>query len=80
MLCLTEISAGNYQVASPQPTEYTTCTYVLAQQTDIGINAWALTPEQGFQIATAIGICWAFGYAFRAVGQFLKPKSSLEGE
>jgi len=80
MLCLSQIDGNTFQVASPQPTEYTSCTYVLAQPSDLGINAWALTPDEGYQIATAIAICWAAGYASRVVGQFLKPNQSLEGE
>ncbi len=75
MQCLTDNGAGMYQLADPQPTEYTTCTYVLAQQPDIAINAWALTASQGLQIATAIAICWAAAFAFRVIGQFLNQSS-----
>lgn len=78
MQCLTDMG-GSFVLSTPQPTEFTTCLYVLAQPQDLVINAWALTTTQGLQIAAAIGICWATGLAFRLLGQFLN-QSSNQGE
>lgn len=38
MQCLTETSAGVFQVTSPQPTQYTTCTSILATPAEIAVN------------------------------------------
>lgn len=76
MLCLSQIDSTNFQVASPQPTEYTSCLYVLAQPQDLTFNAWALDVTQGSQIALAIAVCWAIGWAFRAAISLLKPNES----
>jgi hypothetical protein len=78
--CLTSNGNGDFIIASPQPTEYTTCVYVLAQPSDIANNAWALTAEQGSQLSITIGICWATAYAFRVVGQILNRSSLNESE
>jgi hypothetical protein len=75
MQCLTDTGTG-FVLTSPQPTDYTTCTYLLVQQPDIAVNAWALTTSQGTQIALAIAICWAIGWAFRAAISLLKPNES----
>jgi hypothetical protein len=76
MICLVQVSASVYEVAATQPATYKECIHVLATSSDLAINAWALTASQGFQIAIAIGVCWATGFAFRAIGQFLKSSSN----
>lgn len=72
MQCLTQIDASNFQVQIPQPTEYTICTYVLAQQPDISVNSYALTVSQGNEIAVAIALLWATGYLFRVASILLQ--------
>jgi hypothetical protein len=73
MDCLVMTSAGVYQLASPQPAEYTSCMYVLAQPDQVTANAWwALTVNQGTEIATAIAILWAIGCTYRVLINFLK--------
>lgn len=80
MQCLTNKGGGKYELTNPQPDSYTTCISVLASPSDLGINSWALTPAQGLQIATAIGILWTTAYTFRVIGQFLSNRSSNSNE
>ena len=75
MQCLDAPWNGLYEVANPQPAEYSSCMYILATPQDIAINQYALTAAQGLQIATAIGILWATAYAFRVIGQYLQSLS-----
>lgn len=79
MQCLTQAALGGYVISSPQPTQYTTCTYILAQPTDLAFSAWSLTATQGSQISLAIGLCWATAYAFRVLGQYLNQPTN-QGE
>lgn len=74
--CLTDIGAGQYQVTSPQPTDITSCVYVIAQPQELTSGAWSLTVEQGQQIAAAIALLWAIGAVFRAVISQLKSKGN----
>lgn len=82
MICLETKTAnsglGSVQVFSPvdpQPTDYTTCTYVL--QSGNEINAWPpLTISEGATIALAVGACWATAFAFRVLGQFLNSNNN----
>jgi hypothetical protein len=80
MQCLTDIGAGNFTITSPQPTDYTTCTYILAQQPDIATNAWALTAAQGAQLSIAIGSLLAVGAVIRVLASFLKPNDGDSNE
>jgi len=75
MLCLTQTSSDTFQVMAAQPDTYTSCMHILASASDISVLV-PLTATQGLQIATAIGVCWATGFAFRVLGQFLNHKSN----
>jgi len=79
MLCLTQTASDTFQVMATQPETYTSCMHILASASDISVLV-PLTAIQGLQVATAIGICWATGFAFRALGQFLNHKTSNESE
>jgi len=75
MLCLTQTASDTFQVMATQPDTYTSCMHILASASDISVLV-PLTAAQGLQIATAIALCWATGFAFRAIGQFLNQKSN----
>lgn len=76
MVCL-EYTQTGFVVIEPQPTNYTTCTYVL--QSGNEINAWPpLGISEGTTIALAIGVCWAAAYSFRVLGQFLRSNSNTQ--
>jgi hypothetical protein len=78
MICLTNTGSG-FVLMEPQPTDYTTCTYIL--QSGNEISAWhPLSINDGAQIAVAIGACWAAGYAFRVLGQYLRSETQKQGE
>jgi len=78
--CLTDIGAGQYQIASPQPTEISDCVYLIAQPQELTAGAWSLTVEQGQQIAFSIALLWAIGAVFRIVISLLKQKETHHEE
>ena len=78
--CLTDIGAGQYQIASPQPTEISDCVYLIAQPQELTAGAWSLTVEQGQQLAAAIALLWAIGAVFRVLISLLKQKESQHEE
>ncbi|ACT52156.1 hypothetical protein [Methylovorus glucosotrophus] len=78
--CLTDIGAGQYQIASPQPTEISECVYLIAQPKELTAGAWSLTVEQGQQLAAAIALLWAIGAVFRVLISLLKQKESQHEE
>lgn len=80
MQCLTDMGAGVYSVAYPQPTEIFSCVHVLAQPSDVTVHAWALTVQQGSEIAMAIAILWAIAAAFRVVISLLKSNEGNQNE
>lgn len=75
MLCLTQTASDTFQVMATQPDTYTSCMHILASASDISVLV-PLTATQGLQIATSIGVCWAAGFAFRVLGQFLNQKTN----
>jgi len=76
MQCLTDLGAGVYQVANPQPTEYTSCVYVLAQPEELTAQAWTLPVSGAQEIVAAIALLWGIGAVFRAVISQLRSKGS----
>jgi hypothetical protein len=78
MICLNDMGTG-FVAMNPQPTDYTTCTYVL--QSGNEITVWQkLSINDGVTIALSIGACWAAAFAFRVLGQFLRSESQNQGE
>lgn len=76
MLCLQTVyvnsglgTVQSFTPIDPQPTDYTTCTYILQAGNEISI--WPpLTASDGLTISLAVGAVWATAYAFRVLGQF----------
>jgi hypothetical protein len=66
MQCLTEVTAGNFQVTSPQPAMYTECTAILVTPTELSQDIFNLSPEQGASISLAILAVWAVGFTIRS--------------
>jgi len=65
MQCLTDLGGGSFAVTSPQPTEYTTCVYVLASPTDFNSQIFNITAVEGLQLSAAIVAVWAIGFVVR---------------
>lgn len=75
MQCLTDTGSG-FVVTNPQPVEYTSCTFILVNPTEISSEIFNLTAEQGSQIGTAIILVWAIAFAYRAAIHALKSDES----
>lgn len=65
MFCLEQVEGG-FVVADPQPVEISGCTFLLVQPSELPPSALNLTVEEGAQIAGAIAVVWAIGFAARA--------------
>lgn len=75
-LCLTQTADG-FQVANPQPTQYTTCTHLVASPNELASN-FQLSANDGLQIAMSIIAVWGVGFAFRAIATYLKQGNENE--
>lgn len=80
MLCLTDNGNGSYSVSDPQPTDINSCVYVIAQPIEVQPAIWALTVEQGTQLAIAILSLWAVAWIWHAASQALDTWSSNNHE
>jgi len=65
MQCLTDLGAGQFSLSSPQPTEYTACTYVLVQPSELQPQIFNLSVADGLQLSAAIVAVWAIGFGTR---------------
>ena len=80
MQCLTDNGGGNFTIAAPQPTEYATCTYVIASPSEVTANAFALSVNDGSLVAVAIGTLWAIAAIIRIAISLLKPNEGASNE
>lgn len=71
MLCLEQVGGG-FIVADPQPVEIMGCTYLIVQPSELPPSPFQLTPAEGAQIAGAIAVVWAIGFAARAAVYAIK--------
>jgi hypothetical protein len=71
MQCLTDTGTG-FVLTNPQPVEYTACTYILVNPTEISSEIFNLTAAQGGLIGGAIVLVWAVAFAYRAAIQALQ--------
>jgi hypothetical protein len=66
------IDAGGAVVdVVPQPADVTTCTLVLQAPGEIAAAPWAISPEEGVQIAAAILALWALGWGAGQVARVI---------
>lgn len=84
MICLeiqTDSNGGGafFTPINPQPTDYTTCTYVLQSGNEVGVMS-PLTPSQGAEIALAIGLLWAIAAVFRVLINLFRPSATDNAE
>lgn len=81
MICATTIvkSDGIYiLMTDPQPSDVSTCPMVLANASEIGVNPFSLTVDQGVQIGGAILFLWAGAWVIRALAHLLNHESKEE--
>lgn len=70
MQCLTQTVDG-FIVASPQPTELSTCTFLLVQPSELPNQLMNLTLEESLTVGSLLGGLLVVGFIFRAVAQAL---------
>lgn len=80
MQCLTDIGTGNYQIANPQPTLTTDCTYLIVQPNEIPMAFMNLTPEQGLEVGGLFALVLVAGFTFRAIAHALNVNVSNNGD
>lgn len=75
MICLQAVQTPAYTVVTvvlPQPVDVTACSMVIGNYAETA-NPWnQLSAVQGAQIAGAILVVWAVGYAFRVLIKSLR--------
>lgn len=71
MQCLTEISSGVFSVASPQPTEYSSCVYLIAQPNELPTAFMNMTVDEGLQVGGLLALVLVAGFTIRAIARAL---------
>lgn len=71
MLCLIQTSDYQFELPATQPTDYTTCTYILAQPQDVHADAWNLTMDDAITLMPYFALVLVMGFTFRAVARAL---------
>lgn len=69
MYCLSDIGNGFYKVASPQPTEFSGCTYLIVQPNEIPIAFMNMTPAEGLKVGGLLALVLVAGFTFRALAR-----------
>lgn len=65
MFCVQLDTSGYLVAVDPQPVDASTCTLVVTSGSEALNSPFAITPEQGSEIAGAVLVVWALGYVFR---------------
>lgn len=66
-ICVAVNSDNTLAAVSPQPSDMSTCAYVMQTSADYLNNPLAVTAQDGAAIGTAILLVWAVAYAVRTV-------------
>jgi hypothetical protein len=64
MICL-DFTASGFVPTSPQPTDYTTCSYVLQSGSELHASVLNITAAEGLQLSAAIVAVWTIGFVAR---------------
>lgn len=71
MQCLNDSGGGNFTIAAPQPTDYTACTYLLVQPSELQPQIFNLTVEEGVWLGFQLSLILVAGFTFRAIARAL---------
>jgi hypothetical protein len=71
MQCLTDNGGGSFTTAAPQPTDYTVCTYLLVQPSELQPQIFNLTVEEGIWLGFQLTAILVVGFIFRAIARAL---------
>lgn len=66
MQCVEEI-AGVLRLVRPQPSDLSACQMVIGSYTEMSSELTRVSPAEGAQIAGAILLIWAMGWAIRVM-------------
>lgn len=81
MLCAEITPDGYVHIPTAQPVDVSACTLVVASASELGSSPFAMTPEQGAQVGTAVFGLWAVAWCFRAIAHAINQSSGdLENE
>ncbi|WP_240794622.1 hypothetical protein [Azoarcus sp. DD4] len=80
MLCVAVDESGVLVAVDPQPVEVTGCSLVVQSAAELSVSPFALTPEQGSEVAGSILALWALAYVFRLLIRTLKTVDEKESE
>lgn len=78
MQCINQISEFAFELPTTQPAEYTTCTYLLVQPTELENQVFNLTSSQGLEISGAIALVWAVAFGFRMAIKSTQSEKEIE--
>lgn len=70
MQCV-EVGAGGLRLVSPQPVDLSACQMVIGSYSEMSSELTRISPAEGAQIAGAILLIWAMGWAFRVIARSL---------
>lgn len=70
MQCLTDTGTG-YVLTSPQPTDLTTCTFLLVQPSELPNQLLNLSLEESLTVGSLLAGLLVVGFIFRAVARAL---------
>ncbi len=79
MQCLTDNGGGSFSIASPQPTDTTSCVYVIASPSELQ-NQFDITLDEASQIMPLLALVLCAGFTFRAIAQALKTDDRNEND
>lgn len=71
MQCLTDNGGGDFTIAAPQPTDYTVCTYLVVQPSELQPQIFNLTVEEGVWLGFQLSLILVLGFTFRAIARAL---------
>jgi hypothetical protein len=80
MQCLTDNGGGSFTTAAPQPTDYTACTYLLVQPSELQPQIFNLTAEEGVWLGFQLSLILVVGFIFRAVARALSTDERFQNE
>jgi hypothetical protein len=69
-------SASAFAPMNPQPSDFSTCSYVLPSGGEVGSSFMSMTSDQGAQLAMAIAMIWAIGAIFRILIDLLRTSAT----
>ncbi|MFJ1258838.1 hypothetical protein [Cupriavidus sp. CuC1] len=66
-MCVQVNGSGALVAVSPQPSDLSTCAYVVQASAEFLNNPLSLSAVDGQTVGTAILLCWAVAYGIRVV-------------